>query len=730
MAAVATARITRLVRAGLVIAVSGVMALGVPAFASADGGHSVDVPPEEDVSAQSILKVMPVDGATNDGFGMSVAVSGDIAVIGSPGDDTVAGIDAGSANVYVRYGTNWAWEAKLTALDAAASDAFGGAVAVYGDTIMVGADMDNMLRGAVYVFTRSGGVWSQQQKIVPASASSNDHVGIDVALYQDTAVIGTWAELAYVYTRSGPTWTQQAVLTDPAGVLGDSFGHPVALYRDTAIVGARYDDAQRGSACIFTRAGTAWGFQQKLVATDAAVSDYLGGSVAIWRDTALVGAIGDDDTGDYGGAAYVFERSGTTWTQRAKLTSATGDEDDVFGCATALSGDTAVVGASGVESNRGAVYLFSKVEGTWQEIGGSQAPDGVANDYYGGFVGLSGGKIVVGAWGDDDMGSASGSAHLYIAEPTALPGITRVAGDNRYLTAVEASHKAFPFGASAVVLATGENWPDALGGSALAGAVRGPILLTPSASLPPEVEAEIVRLGASRVYVLGGTVAVSADVENTLIELMGAQDVVRLAGDSRYETAEAVADETIALMGSMWGRNVFVATGTDFPDATAAAPIAACYAWPVVLAAPDSTGVYRPPLALQAYILGGTAAVSEVTEGALVAEYGPTHVERLHGEDRYATAAAVAQFGYDQCMTWRGVGLASGTAFPDALSGGSMLGIYRSVLLLTSPTELSSPTREKLEANTAGIAGAMHVIGGEAAVSPEVEAEAELAAGL
>lgn len=739
--------ISRTVRPWVTLAV--VLALsvgaGAPAVAGSTGGpeamtaEALDAPeidaqpapsPGDEMSAQALMKVTPVDGAGGDFFGTSVATSGDITVIGAPGDDTAAGIDAGSAYVYVRHGTSWGFRAKLTASDAAANDAFGSSVAVYGDTILVGAHMDDALRGSAYVFTRSGESWTQQQKLVPATASGSDHVGISVALYQDTALLGTWAESAYVYVRDGAVWTQQAVLADPHGASGDFFGVSVGLYRDTALVGAQYDDGQRGSACVFARTGTAWGFQQKLTASDADPSDWFGGHVALYRDTAIVASVGDDDNGNLAGAAYVFERSGPTWAERVKLLPVDGVAGDNFGMSVSISGDTAVIGASGAGSNRGVVYLYTQAGGVWTNSGKLQPSDAAASDYYGSAADLCGGRFVVGAYGDDDLGGASGSAHLYLLEPFALPGITRVAGEDRYLTAIEASKNAFPLGASTVVLATGQNWPDALGGSALAGAVRGPILLTPGAALPEVVAEEIVRLGACRVYLLGGTAAVSAAVESALVTLMGRSDVVRLSGATRYETARAVADETIRFMGSRYDRKVFVATGADFPDATAASPVAAYFVAPVLLAQPASASVYRPPMALEAYILGGTSAISQETEDALVAEYGPTHVERLSGIDRYATAAAVAQFGVDGCMTWHGVGLASGTVFPDALSGGAMLGTHRSVLLLTAPATLSPATRAALETHVTDIAGTLHIIGGDAAISPAVEAEAALAAGL
>ena len=127
---------------------------------------------------------------------------------------------------------------------------------------------------------------------------------------------------AYVFVRSGTTWTEQAKLTASDAAALDKLGSSVALSGDTALVGAIFGDgavAGSGSAYVFVRSGTTWSQQAKLTASDAAVSDSFGESVALSEDTALVGASGDDDAGTHSGSAYVFVRSGTTWSQQAKL---------------------------------------------------------------------------------------------------------------------------------------------------------------------------------------------------------------------------------------------------------------------------------------------------------------------------------------------------------------------------------------------------------------------------
>jgi len=297
-----------------------------------------------------------------------------------------------------------------------------------------------------------------------------------------------------------------------------------------------------------------------------------------------------------------------------------------------------------------------------------------------------------------------------------------IAGDTRYDTAIEASKRAYPTGASTVVIATGSNWPDALGGAALAGSVAGPLLLTTTNALPTTVLEEVKRLGATDAYILGGTGAVSSAVENTLkSNLTG--DVTRLAGANRYGTANAVADEVIRLAGATFSGDAFIATGTNFPDALGASPLAASSGTPILLAPANGTP-YLPAAVDSAVILGGTGAVSDKTEDAIWTALGAGAVMRVGGTDRYDTAAQVADYGVSTGMRWDGVGVATGAAFPDALSGGAMLGSFDSVLLLTRPTSLVSQAEQRLSANKAVI-DSVYFIGGTGAVSQVVRDQVE-----
>jgi putative cell wall-binding protein len=283
---------------------------------------------------------------------------------------------------------------------------------------------------------------------------------------------------------------------------------------------------------------------------------------------------------------------------------------------------------------------------------------------------------------------------------------TQVAGDSRYTTAIEASKRAYPDGAKMVVISTGENWPDALGGASLAGAVGAPLLLTPKNALPVAVHEEIERLHATGAYILGSEAAVSAAVYDAVDALMILTPPVRLGGGDRYATANLIATETVERVNADKGYDgtAFVATGENFPDALAASPIAAANGWPIYLTRksglPASVkAAMEANISNHGYILGSTDAVSAAvaTELSLAPfiSFG-----RYEGPNRYATAAAIASIGYDGMgMLWSRPALAVGTNFPDALAGGVLQGSDCSVLLLTPGSSLDPYAAAALEAN-------------------------------
>ncbi|HEX3761692.1 MAG TPA: hypothetical protein VHW23_23500 [Kofleriaceae bacterium] len=319
-------------------------------------------------------KLTAADAGANENFGTSVAVSGDSALVGAIFDSDPGGSALGAAYVFARSGTAWAQQAKLVPPDGVSDDQFGTSVALSGDTALVGAVHHNTSggrSGAAYVFVRSGTSWTLQAQLVAADAADGDQLGISVALSGDTALVGAssaganHAGAAYVFVRSGTAWTQQVRLAAADGADGDHLGAAVALSGDTALVGASGSDAvgqDAGAAYAFVRSGTSWTQQARLTATDGSGSDSFGAAVALADDMALIGSPFNNEVGAAAGATYAFARSGTSWTQQAKLTATDGAELDFFGASVALSGSSALIGAPGRDdlgSSSGASYVFA-----------------------------------------------------------------------------------------------------------------------------------------------------------------------------------------------------------------------------------------------------------------------------------------------------------------------------------------------------------------------------------
>ncbi len=313
---------------------------------------------EPDTTWSQQAELTASDGTSNDYLGFSVAVSGTTALVGTYGKNNFAG----AAYVFVRSGSTWSQQAKLTAADGAANDRFGWSVAVSGGTALVGAPDKNSGAGAAYMFVRSGTSWSQQAELTASDGAASDYFGYAVALNGSTALIGAngkdgSAGAAYVFVRSGTSWSQQAELTAADGAANDNFGQSVALSGGTALVGAYGNNSNTGAAYVFVRSGTSWSQQAELTAADGAANDNFGQSVALSGTTALVGANGHNNAG----AAYVFVRSRASWSQQAELTASDGAAGAYFGYAVALSGNSAVVGAPLKNSSTGAAYVFVRV---------------------------------------------------------------------------------------------------------------------------------------------------------------------------------------------------------------------------------------------------------------------------------------------------------------------------------------------------------------------------------
>ncbi len=377
---------------------------------------------------------------------------------------------------------------------------------------------------------------------------------------------------------------------------------------------------------------------------------------------------------------------------------------------------TATVVIDGVTISLHATDALSGVGAVYCAVDGAS---GVATDT----VRLdSVGDHVIEFWAVDVAGNESvhGSRSVRVSpSETAHLGI---AGDTRYATAAAVSRRSFPNGANTVIVATGENWPDALGGAALAGAHDAPVLLTGPKWLSADAAVEIKRLKPQHVIILGGVGVVSEDVAVQLrgLAVHGA-DIERLSGSDRYATSEAIAARVVS-DSRLFDGTAFVTTGVSFPDALAAAPLAAALERPLYLAGPHGLSAETLSEMKQAgvsdvVILGGVKAVSEVVPDQLDA--ASIDYMRISGIDRYATALEIAKQGVAEGLTWNKLAFACGTDFPDALAGGVMQGHDSSVMVLTECDSLDVGVRTAL-VEQRDIIGEVRYIGGLRAIDQSV----------
>ena len=399
-------------------------------------------------STHETAKLVASNAAAADYFAVSVALDDDTLVIGAYGDDYgVDTTDSGAAYVFAREAGVWGQQDYLVDLLGNDLDYFGYAVAVDGETVIVGAylaDVGNALdAGAAYVFVRSGGTWTQQAKLVASDAADDDWFGYSVAVAADTAVIGahqadlpgkTDAGAAYVFLRSGSVWIPQTKLTALDGAASDYLGRSVAISRETTVIGANGADLpgkdSAGAAYVFVRTGSVWTQQGKLVASDAAAFDNFGFTVAADLDTAVIEAIFDDHAGgSNAGSAYVFFRSGGAWSQQAKLTASDAASSDSFGRAVALSGDAAMVGANQDDhsgrSNAGSAYQFARAGGSWTQRAKAIASDSASSDFFGSSVAIDAASAVIGAAFDDHAGG-NDAGSVYVVDVTCTEAIPAV----------------------------------------------------------------------------------------------------------------------------------------------------------------------------------------------------------------------------------------------------------------------------------------------------------------
>jgi methionine-rich copper-binding protein CopC len=385
--------------------------------------------------AKQVDKLVASDGAVDDYFGVAVAATDGMVVVGAHRDDD-KGDSSGSVYLFEKNSTGqYEQVIKLVASDGAADDRFGIAVAATDGMVVVGAYLDDDKgdgSGSAYVFEKnSTGQYEQVIKLVASDGAADDRFGEPVAATNGMVVVvarldddkGYNSGSVYVFEKNSTgQFEQVSKLVASDGAASDQFGRAVAATDGMVVVGAYDDDKgdNSGSVYVFEK-NSAGQYEQvtKLVASDGAANDYFGDAVAATDGTVVVGARHDDDKGDNSGSVYVFEKNNSTgqYEQVSKLVASDGSAADDFGLAVAATDGMVVVGARYDDDkgdNSGSVYVFEKNSaGQYEQVTKLVASDGAASDYFGDAVAATDGTVVVGANGDDDKGRSSGSVYVF-----------------------------------------------------------------------------------------------------------------------------------------------------------------------------------------------------------------------------------------------------------------------------------------------------------------------------
>ena len=379
-----------------------------------------------------INKIMASDKQESDLFGYSVSISGDYAIIGAYGEDT-GGSNAGAAYIFKKNSTGQYEEVnKIQASDKAVDDVFGRSVSISGDYVIVGAYGEDSDTGAAYIFKKnSTGQYEEVNKIMASDKQESDLFGYSVSISGDYAIIGAYGEdtggsnagASYIFKKNATGQYEEVnkiMASDKAG--GDSFGTSVSILGDYAIVGASSEGNYAGAAYVFKKNSTGQ-FEEvnKILSSDIESWDEFGRSVSISGDYAIVGASEEDTGGNMAGAAYIFKKNSTgQYEEVNKIMASDKQIYDNFGDSVSISGDYAIVGATG-EGIGGGAYIFKKNStGQYEEVNKIQASDKQASDSFGWSVSISGDYAIVGAYYEDTGGSAAGASYVFNLVDTEL----------------------------------------------------------------------------------------------------------------------------------------------------------------------------------------------------------------------------------------------------------------------------------------------------------------------
>jgi hypothetical protein len=364
------------------------------------------------------------DAYPNDYFGRSVATCGSYSIIGASGYDGT-GYNAGMAAVYT-----YQKETKVIPPGGDPYNSFGAITAMCGAYVIVGASGDNEngdFSGAAYIYENVAGEWIERCKLTASDGYPYQYFGNAVAISEQFAVVGAYlddssyqnAGAVYLFQRDDIQWNFIEKFLPPVSYYEGQFGFSLAMSDDTIVIGSNGDDERgnwAGAAYLLTYDGYSWSFGPKLTAFDGVAYDNFGYSTAISGDSVIVGAFADDDKGISSGSAYIFTRSGDEWNLKSKITASDGAPVAHFGTSVSISGDHLVVGAPDDQTNgysSGAAYIFTLTPAGWTETCKLVPQDNERNDDFGLSAAIAGETVVIGARGDDDVGASAGAVYLF-----------------------------------------------------------------------------------------------------------------------------------------------------------------------------------------------------------------------------------------------------------------------------------------------------------------------------
>ncbi len=380
--------------------------LNVPALAFADDRFATQVKLSEPIP----------------GFGMTVDIDGNTAAVGASGF-RFSDFPLPVVCVYTREAANWTKGQCLTEEDEVpnSDDNYGFAIAVSGNTLVVGAASDvtnGVTGGAAYVYVRDGHTWSLQQKLFASDRANFDQFGIAVDVVGDTIVVGAHGDndegfqtgAVYVFRRNGTTWTEEQKLKASDAAPDSAFGASVALNGQTIAIGAPGESSGAlfsGAVYVFVNDGTSWQQQGKIKANSAMMNQQLGFTVSVSGDTIVAAAPGEligEPADDFNnvlskGAVYIFERTGTSWDHQKRFFERDRNRTGGFAVRAAIEGDTIIVGDPTYDAGArftGAVYVFERKGNGWSLKHTLAANDGQFLQAMGFSIAVSGDTVIAG----------------------------------------------------------------------------------------------------------------------------------------------------------------------------------------------------------------------------------------------------------------------------------------------------------------------------------------------